>query len=168
MRLFTSSHTFCTLVDKTLKADKKSIYITNRGSQASKNITKRSKVSAKIRMQFEVAKRNNASSLDSTETQVKIIDESDQEVEVYRLKSYGVGLGSDCYSKNIVVSVHVLRIGHLTTLGTHCLPPKNGQSKEYEHIPLQFRIYPCRFITQSKQWQLIICQLSQLGKGSLP
>ena len=64
-----------------------------------------------------MAKRNNTSSLYSAETQVKIIDESDQEVQVYRLQSYGIGI--DCHSKDIVVSVHVLRKGdfyerHLT------------------------------------------------------
>ena len=59
-----------------------------------------------------MTKRIKTSSLpiDSAETQVKIIDESDQEVEVYRLQSYGCGI--DCHSKNIVVSVHVLRKGN--------------------------------------------------------
>ncbi len=88
---------------------RKSICITNRRSQTSKNITKGGTVSAKFRILFEMPKKNKTSSLDSAETKVKIIDESDQEVKVYRLQSYGCGI--DCHSKNIVVSVHVIRNG---------------------------------------------------------
>ena len=109
MRLFTSSRTFRILVDKTLKTYKKSIYITDRRSQTSKNITKGCSVSVKIRILFEMAKKNKTSSFDNTETEIKIVDESNKEVEVSRFQSYGCGV--DCHSKNIVVSVHIRRDG---------------------------------------------------------
>ena len=51
----------------------------------------------------------NNTSLGSTETEVKIVDENNKEVEVYRFQSYGCGI--DCHLKTIVVSVHVLRNG---------------------------------------------------------
>ena len=43
------------------------------------------------------------------ESEIIIVDESEEEVEAYKLHSYGCGV--DCHSKNIVVSVHFPRNG---------------------------------------------------------
>ena len=70
---------------------RKSICITNRRSQTSKNITKGGTVSAKFRILFEMPKKNKTKdrtlSPDNSETEIKIVDESNKEVEVYRFQS---------------------------------------------------------------------------------
>ena len=154
----------------------KNLYHRSPRSNTEKN-TKGGTVSAKVRILLEMPRRKQEKlplyDEYENESEIIIVDESEEEVEAYKLHSYGCGV--DCHSKissypSIFQETEDFTNGtkRLPILGTLCLPQKNGLSIGYRHFPIQFPICPCRSTIQSKQQQHITCRFFWPGKESLP